>query len=164
MPPGAHPVDKADVLQQIIAALQTQLEGHKRAAQEAYAAATDPGSKAENKYDTRSLESSYLARGQALRVGETEEALASFRALSSTESTGASALGSLVTLETSYGTEHYFLGSAAGGTEVTSQGHEILVITPASPLGKQLMARRAGERFALQAGTQTHQVVVKQIR
>ena len=43
--------------------------------------ATDEQSKAENKYDTRGLEASYLARGQSRQARETEAALEQFAAL-----------------------------------------------------------------------------------
>src|SRR5690606_21249633 len=68
----------------LIAAIRTELrhrlERLSSAAREAHAAATDPGSKAESKYDTRRLEASYLASGQARQV---EEAAAAVRAFES---------------------------------------------------------------------------------
>jgi len=42
-------------------------------------------------------------------------------------------------------TSYYFLGPRAGGTEILHDKKEILVITPQSPLGEQLMGRKAGE-------------------
>lgn len=60
--------------------LRAQLLRLKQAAQEAHAAATDAGSKAESKYDTRNLEASYLASGQAKQVEELADALRLFEA------------------------------------------------------------------------------------
>ena len=58
---------KSTLLEKIRMELKASLEGLTKAALDAHAAATDPGSKAESKYDTRSLEASYLAAGQAGR-------------------------------------------------------------------------------------------------
>ena len=61
--------------------LATELEGYARSARAAHAEATDEQSKAENKYDTRGLEASYLAHGQSRQAAETAEALEQFAAL-----------------------------------------------------------------------------------
>ncbi|CAN5871417.1 GreA/GreB family elongation factor [soil metagenome] len=149
-------MDKKVIVQKIIAALQNQLDAYTRAAHDAHAAATDPGSKAENKYDTRSLEASYLARGQALRVAEAEQALSDFSApLLLIDHHGKSAvLGSLVMLESMQEQSLYFIGPSAGGLEVQSEGYQVLVITPSSPMGKQLLGKKQGEQFQLKTGAQ----------
>jgi transcription elongation GreA/GreB family factor len=144
-------VNKQAVLSQILATLEAELEMLTRAARDAFAAATDPDSKAENKYDTRTLESSYIARGQAKRVDELQEAVRAFGALSITAST-AIACGSLVTLDGPEGLTHFFLGPLAGGTEIQHDGHEVIVITPASPLGQKLIGRQSGESILLRPG------------
>jgi len=71
---------KAALLDTIRLELRTGLERLSRAAMDAHAAATDPDSKAEGKYDTRSLEASYLAAGQARQVDELAEAVRAFDA------------------------------------------------------------------------------------
>ena len=73
--------DKQRIAARIIDSLREELHGFTRAAKAAQAAATDPDSKAENKYDTRNLEASYLARGVAFRVAETEATLAEWEAM-----------------------------------------------------------------------------------
>lgn len=148
------PVNKQAVLDQILSVLNAELAALTRAAQGAFAAATDPDSKAENKYDTRTLEASYVARGQAQRVSELQEAVRAFGALSGNtlESGAAITLGALVTLETPGEQTHYFLGPFAGGTEIVHEGHEVVVITPASALGQKLITKRAGESIALRPG------------
>jgi transcription elongation GreA/GreB family factor len=50
------------------------------------------------------------------------------------------------------GTTHYFIGPRAGGTEVDVGGAAVLVITPQSPLGRQLMGRQQGDRLQLDLG------------
>ncbi len=147
-------MNKQAVLDQLLSVLNAELAALTRAAQGAFAAATDPDSKAENKYDTRTLEASYVARGQAQRVAELQEAVRAFGALSgNTPQSGAAiTLGALVSLETPGEVAHYFLGPFAGGTEIVHEGHEVVVITPASALGQKLIGRRAGDAITLRPG------------
>jgi len=49
-------------------------------------------------------------------------------------------------LETDGETTFYFIGPRAGGTEVVQDKNEVLVITPQSPLGAQLMEKKQGDR------------------
>ena len=139
------------VLDQILAVLREELQTLTQAAQGSFAAATDPDSRAENKYDTRTLEASYVARGQARRVTELQEAVQAFTALTVTSPTPAASiqLGSLVNLQAPWGEEHFFLGPFAGGTEVQFEGTEIVVITPASALGQKLVGRHPGDTILL---------------
>jgi hypothetical protein len=44
----------------------------------------------------------------------------------------------------------YFIGPRAGGTEVMQDKKEILVITPQSPLGAQLMDKKQGDKPRLE--------------
>ncbi|GEP42575.1 transcription elongation factor GreAB [Brevifollis gellanilyticus] len=145
---------KSDVLTAILARLEIELEALLKGAKASFAAATDPDSKAENKYDTRTLEASYVARGQAQRVTELQEALHAFSAFQAAGSavTGAVRLGSLVGLELGGSVDHYFIGPAEGGVEITVEGTEVMVITPASPLCTRLMGKVAGEKMQLPSG------------
>lgn len=147
-------MNKSAVLDQILAVLNAELASLTRAANEAFAAATDPDSKAENKYDTRTLEASYVARGQAKRVAELQEAVQAFSVLPKIDvvAGGAVVMGALVTLEADRERTHYFLGPFAGGTEIAHDGNEIVVVTPASALGQKLVGRRAGDVIALRPG------------
>ena len=156
-------MNKRLLLDQIIAVLSAELDALTTAANASFAAATDPDSKAENKYDTRSLEASYVARGQAQRVADLQEAVHVFNAMSGSDFDPASliTLGTLVTLKSAEGLHHYFIATHAGGTEVVSEGSEVFVITPASPLGQKLMARRQGDRVLLRPGVEA---VIESVR
>jgi transcription elongation GreA/GreB family factor len=138
---------KEAVAKAILEHLETELEILLRGAKASFAAATDPDSKAENKYDTRTLEASYVARGQAQRVSELQEALRSFEMLP-VKSGSAVRMGSLVQM----GPDHYFIGPAEGGMEICVEGQQVMVITPASPLGARLMGKTAGEQVVLPSG------------
>jgi hypothetical protein len=143
-------VDKRALVDLIIAHLTAELERFANAARSAQAEATNEQSKAENKYDTRGLEASYLAHGQSRQARETEVARQQFANLAVRDFRAEDAidLGALVELDGTL----YFVGPSAGGTEVTHEGREVLVITPQSPLGQQLIGKRQGERIAAGPG------------
>src|SRR5687768_8190463 len=109
-----------------------------KAARAAHAEATHEQSKAEDKYDTRGLEASYLARGQSRQAGEIEQAIAQFEALPLRDFAPNDAIdvGAVVELQGKREKSFYFLGPRGGGTEVQHEGKEIVVITPQSPLGQ----------------------------
>ncbi|MGA2246728.1 MAG: transcription elongation factor GreAB [Verrucomicrobiota bacterium] len=147
-------VNKRSLIKKITAKLAGELEVYFRAAQFARAEATHEQNKAEHKYDTRGLEASYLARGQSRQAAEIEAAIAEFEKLDARPFVPgeAIALGALVQLEQDGETSFYFLGPRAGGTEIIHDREEILVITPQSPLGEQLMGRQQGDRPQLRFG------------
>lgn len=150
-------MNKRAVIKKIIARLTSELEIYVRAAGSARAEATHEQNKAENKYDTRGLEASYLARGQSRQAAELEAAIAEFEKLvgktfSATDPVG---IGALVELEMRGEKSRYFIGPRAGGTEVEHDRQEIMVITPQSPLGAQLMDRKSGQPLQLKMGNET---------
>ena len=147
-------MNKHAIIQKITAQLVAELEVYFRAAQFSRAEATHESNKAENKYDTRGLEASYLARGQSKRAAELEAAIAEFEKLGAKKFAAgeAIAVGALVELEHAGETSIYFVGPRAGGTEVLHDRKEILVITPQSPLGEQLLGKKAGDQPQLNFG------------
>ena len=148
--PPSFPMNKSAVLALIQKTLADELEILSKGARASFAAATDPDSKAENKYDTRTLEASYVARGQAQRVAELQQAVHQYQALKlDLDSIATVRLGALVTLDKD---QFYFMGPAAGGTEVITENQEILVITPASPLGQKLMGKKVSDKVQIGNG------------
>lgn len=144
-------MNKRALLKGILAALQAELQTYVRAAKSARAEATDEQSRAENKYDTRGLEASYLAAGQVRQVVELESAIATFEALPVRKFGPGEAigLGALVELEQNGERTLCFIGPSAGGTEIKCGRQAVLVITPQSPLGSQLQGRRQDEHVEL---------------
>ena len=142
-------IKKAELLARIVEALQNNLAVLDKAARAAHAEATHESSKAENKYDTRGLEAAYLAGGQARQARDIQESIKVYQALSMKEFgvTEPIDLSAVVELETDRTIGTYFVGPRSGGLEVEYKGTEILVITPQSPLGQQLMGKNAGQRW-----------------
>ena len=150
-------MNKRVLIKKIVARLADELEVYFRAARASRAEATHEQSKAENKYDTRGLEASYLARGQSRQAAEIQAAIAAFEKLDARQfGTGEPIdVGAFVELELNAERMAYFIGPRAGGTEVLHDKREVLVITPQSPLGEQLLGRKQGEVLKLKlAGTQ----------
>jgi len=79
--PSRRRMNKRALIKKIVARLTAELAVYFRAAQNSRAEATDEQSRAENKYDTRGLEASYLARGQSKQAAELEAAIADFEKL-----------------------------------------------------------------------------------
>lgn len=138
---------KSELLTRIRAELRARLDRLSKAAFEAHAAATDPGSKAEGKYDTRSLEASYLAAGQARQVDELAESVRVFETLSLPDFGMDDEIdaGALVEAALNGETSWFLLVPASGGLVIEHEGLEITLLTPDSALYRKLLGMRAGE-------------------
>ncbi len=147
-------MNKPALIQKITAALMEQMDRYAGAASTARAEAVDEESKAEDKYDTRGLEASYLAAGQSRQMAETATALQKYGTLTASRFGPDSAIdvGALVALKARREESLYFIGPSAGGLEVVHEKRTVLVLTPQSPLGAQLMGRRAGDRLKIKLG------------
>jgi hypothetical protein len=142
---------KSDLLTRIRTELRANLDRLSKAAFEAHAAATDPGSKAEGKYDTRSLEASYLAAGQARQVDELAESVRVFETLSlpDFEIDDEVDAGALVEVELNGETQFFLLVPASGGLVIVHEGLEVTLLTPDSALYRKLLEMRAGDSLDL---------------
>ena len=131
-------MNKAQIIKQIVVGLTESLEILQKAAQASRAEATHESSKAENKYDTRGLEASYLAGGQMRQAKEIMDAINLYEVLTTRKFTKDEPidLTALVELETDGASNLYFIGPKSGGLEIKVKGQEIMVITPQSPLGQ----------------------------
>lgn len=150
--PKSLQVDKRAIIELIVAQITRDLQGIVASAKASHAEATHEQNKAENKYDTRALEASYLAQGQSRQVAELESARQEYAALMVGDFLPDSPLdvGALVTLgQAPEDGDRYFIGPKAGGIEVVVGGKSITVITPQSPLGRLLVGRRQGESVVL---------------
>lgn len=140
-------MNKVALLKKIVVRLRGELDASLKAALTAHEEATHEQSKAENKYDTRGLEASYLAHGQSLQMAELEISIATFEQMDGRKfSKGEPVdIGALVELE--HDGEHgfYLIASRAGGMDVEHEKHEVLIITPQSPLGAQLRGKKQGD-------------------
>ena len=155
-------MEKSLLRQALVEKLTAELEVLTRAALMARDEATNEESKAEGKYDTRGQEAAYLAEGQAKLAVELQESVVLYQSLPLSDFAphDAADIGAVVTLETRGRSSHYFLGPRNGGIELSVAGRELIVVTPQSPLGRQLLGRRVGETVQLpgRSGPVAHRV------
>lgn len=145
-------MNKSDLRERILASLRATLTLQVNAAQQARDEAISEESRAENQYDTHSLEAGYLAEGQARQAGEIEESIKALLALPLTEFVPGApiALGALAEVQDAGGAiNRYFLCPRAGGLELPHEDGPVLVVTPQSPLGRQLLGHHAGDPVQL---------------
>lgn len=154
---------KSDLLKQISARLQSELDLQTRAAHLARDEAISEESRAENKYDTHSQEAAYLAEGQAKLAAEIVENLKLYQSLTFADFPEGTAitLGALVELKSGQRSSVYFVGPRAGGLELNHGGVSIVVVTPQSPLGRQLIGRQIGDTVNLPGRTkpEAHRII-----
>jgi transcription elongation GreA/GreB family factor len=129
--------------------LRTDLEAHERAHGAAREGATHEEARPENDKDTRALEQSYLARGEAARVEQLRAALAQVQimrvhAFSEGEPAG---LGALVTLEEGKAVLMFWIAPHGGGSRLA--GGRVQVVTPQSALGQAIVGSKAGDDLAI---------------
>jgi transcription elongation GreA/GreB family factor len=143
-------MDKSGIVTAILDKLRDEFDSRRAASKATRTSGNDAESKAENKYDTLSIEQNYLADGLAKQARIAAEAAAAYEKLPvrdfSPEETVD--LGAVVEVAFVRDTEWFFLGPAAGGIEVSHEGRTITVLTPESPLGSQLLDRKAGDTIA----------------
>jgi transcription elongation GreA/GreB family factor len=148
-------IDKTALRDELVRVLAADLAVRERAYKAAREGATHEEAKPENDKDTRALEQSYLARGEALRIEELRAGLADVRAVRPRPASAGDpvALGALVVTEDEDGAATtLWLAPHGGGVKLTGG---VQVVTPRSPLGRALLGARAGdEREIVLAGRQ----------
>lgn len=159
-------LEKRALLPAILEKLTQDLAVLAAAAEATRQGATHEESKPENDKDTRGLEASYLARGQAKRVEETEEAIMRLRFLAPRDfgEDDAVDLGALVTVEIDGEQSVFFLVPISGGLSIALSGVEVRLVTPASPVGAALMGKRTGESFELKTRDKVREYEILRVR
>jgi transcription elongation GreA/GreB family factor len=141
--------DKRKVIEALLEHLSELAVQATNAAKATQEGATHPEAKPENEKDTRALEQSYLARGQAMRVAELNEQIQSLRflPLRAFGQGDPVAIGALVTLQDDEDVRCLFLAQCGGGIELSVDGVVVFVVTPQSPLGASVLGRNVGDEI-----------------
>jgi transcription elongation GreA/GreB family factor len=150
-------MNKAQLVKQIITSLTESLGVLEKAARASHEEATHESSKAESKYDTRGLEAAYLAGGQARQAREILDSIKVYETLVTRDFASGEPieLTALVELDADDTHSTYFIGPKNGGLEIKHRRKEIMVISPQSPLGQNLVGRKAGQRWTAKLGGST---------
>lgn len=159
-------MDKQSLILSFTQQLEEDLLAMTEAAKNTLDAATNEESKAENQYDTRGLEASYLAGAQAKRVQEITEVLVLFKTLkfrdfSSRDSVQSTALVSVL-LD---GKKNYLLVMPkGGGVQLRYNDQVVQIVTPASNLGESILDLKVGEDVEFEVGTKVRSCKILSIQ
>jgi len=133
---------KDNLKQQVIIKLESDLAGLKKAAAETRSVSSDDENKQEGKYDTRSIEASYLAEAQAEQATQIEESIFKLQNLIIPEEPDTAILGSIVILTDAEDNDlQFFLLPSGGGVSLEYEDQPLTVITPESPIGEKIITK-----------------------
>ena len=163
-------LDKKFLIDQLAAHLRNSDEVARRAGEEAREAARSLQTESEKKEDGRAaIEFGSLATGQSARARKVREELAQLaafwnRGLPQFSPRSAVALGAIVDVaamddERGQSERTFFVLPVGAGTELTGPGGDgfLSVITPASPVGRALIGRRAGDYVEVTLNRETRE-------
>src|SRR5262245_24399122 len=133
--------DKRALLATLRAELQSELDRATRHALDAAEAATHEENRPESDKDMRSTETSYVARGQALRARELETALQRLGVMDVRDFDDGDAIeaSALVDVEQDGRKVCYFVVPAGGGQRLRDGARDVVTLATTSPLGKALL-------------------------
>lgn len=138
-------MDKIEIVKALNKELEVMLDGALAEAENANDAANHAESKAENKYDTRGLEATYISQALAARSVKIKEDIYNLSKVDISPSS-TSSVGSLVSVY--YVTQdkeaHYFL-LPCGGLITNYKGTEVKSLSLDSPLGRLLFKKSADD-------------------
>jgi transcription elongation GreA/GreB family factor len=155
--------DKAALKDELERILEADLAARQRAHRAAAEGATHEEARPENDKDTRALEQSYVAAGEARRVEEAMQGLAETRALGTRAFSegNPAALGALVTLVEGDQTLVLLLAPYGGGVRL--DGGRVQVVTPRSPLGQAVVGNRVGDECEVSSSGRTRVLCIRAI-
>ncbi|MCB9668750.1 MAG: GreA/GreB family elongation factor [Alphaproteobacteria bacterium] len=136
--------DKGRILIAFRTSLQARLEANATMTALARDEATSEESRAENKYDTRALEASYMAAGQGERL-ESLRALVAWLEGVVVEPHRAVGPATLVRAVSDAGVERTLFLAPQGGERIELDGEEVELLGLGSPLGRALAGMEADD-------------------
>lgn len=118
------------------------------AAKSSASGATSDEVRSEGKYDTRSVEASYLAKGQSEQAEAAAEGLAMLEGFTVRDFAPDEeiAAGALVETDMAGELTYFYLLPAAGGVRCDHEGFIAEVLTPEAPLYQALIGLRVGDQ------------------
>jgi transcription elongation GreA/GreB family factor len=148
---------KQKLLNELIDKMKAEMHELEAAAKSNKDFATDQEFKAESKYDTRSLEASYLASAEMSRVEDLKLDIQMLEEvdLKISKSSPEICIGSLVELSHKDQVRSYFIIPTAGGTLMNVEGKAVLVVSVFSPLGDAVLGLKVGEDFEVETPKET---------
>jgi hypothetical protein len=157
--------NKKDVLDALVQHLSELAAHATAAAKKTSAGATHVEAKPEHAKDTRALEQSYLARGQAMRAEDLYAQVKALRFMPLRDygETDPAGVGALVALTSDEDVRCLFLAPYGGGTELEVGGNKVVVLIPQSPLGALVLGRTLNDTIALRVRGALREYVISAI-
>lgn len=154
---------KRSIHAELLSIVSGDLNTIERAHRATREAATHEEAKPENDKDTRALEQSYLARGQAKRIEELRAGVADIEAmpLRLFSADEAVKLGAIVELSDDRTDTTVFVAPYGGGSKLANGS--IQVVTPRSPLGRGLVGRQVGDECEVTQGGKSRHVTISRV-
>jgi transcription elongation GreA/GreB family factor len=155
---------KDTLVRELLDALERALATAVAAQKATHEAATHAEAKPENDKDTRALEQSYLARGQAKRALELAEGLreASAMPIRALKEGDAISLSALIEVDQDGERRHLLLCPAGGGMALAN--NRVAVITPEAPLGQALIGKSRGDTIEVMLGGKMRELEIISVR
>jgi transcription elongation GreA/GreB family factor len=163
-------MDKPAIVRAVLVRLDDEIRRATESADRTRQGAIHEEAKPENDKDTRALEASYLARGQAQRVVDLESArkrvqFMELRTFGDGDAIDLSALVQVVDSDDGDDSARwYFLAPAGGGHRVEVGGVTIDVLTPEAPLGRALIGKLPGDDVQLRLAGRMRELEIAQLR
>jgi transcription elongation GreA/GreB family factor len=155
--------DKARVIEAFRRAVGADLEASSRIVSDARDEATGSESRAENQYDTRATEASYLAAGQGQRLLALRALHGWLEQLDPEHTPDRVGLGALVALRRGPAAEWLLLGPDGGGS-VRVDAVDVRLVSARSPTGAALAGLQASESAEIETPRGPVEVEVVEVR
>ena len=153
-------MNKPSVVHAFRSAVAADLAALAQVTADARQEATGDESRAEDKYDTRATEASYLAAGQGRRLDALKQLATWLHHLDPSHRPSAAGLGALVELRDEHGGSRWVLVGPVGGPRIEVEGHVVSLISLSSPLGESLEGAQLDEEVELDTPQGERTVVV----
>lgn len=152
---NTHEDVRAEIRDKVIALLEEQRQLIARAVDEAASATTHADAKQEGKYDTRAIESSYLAGAQAERLQDLTQKIQTITRMifpPQTEALPVRVTSIVCAEDEDSNRSWYMLLPGAGGLKVDARGLTVTILAPESPLGQELLGKFVDEEITTGPG------------
>jgi len=158
-------MDKKKILIGLIALLNDEISVAKASLDISHSAAIDAEGAMMSRYDTTKEESQYLTDANMVRLKQLESGLQAVKSMENKVGKKESVmLGCLVDVEKDGERSLYFVMPYGGGNLVKIDGYEFFVLTPSSPLGRQLIGKKEGDMFEFILGGKKNIIKVMNVQ
>lgn len=148
-------LDRSEIIDSLKQRLADELGALESVANQTREEVGSSETKSEGKYDTRSTEASYLARGQAWRIAGLRQLAAWFDNLTIEKTFESVEVGSLVEVTRESGGSRFIFLAPAGGlkssVKIDGESIRVEVISQSSPMGSAMFGLKVEDYFEVES-------------